>query len=156
MAMSSAVGDPPKKGKKMSAGRRAASRLSSGRCGSKTSGFPAQAANQPGLPSSAQPPGRRSVDESAPHRLRKHQHEGSKCQEQNRTEGTKCPRKPLQPPISSGALPRKLPAPSGKLHAGQLQKGARTRMLLRVQKRFAYCRSGGKLSGPCRGVHQGS
>ena len=120
--MSSAVGDPPKKGKKMSAGRRAASRLSSGRCGSKTSGFPAQAANQPGLPSAAQPPGRRSVDESAPPRLRKHQHEGSKCQEQNRTEGTKCPRKPLQPPISSGALPRKLPAPSGKLHAGQLQK----------------------------------
>ena len=36
------------------------------------------------------------------------------------------------------------------------KKGARTRMLLRVQKCFIYCRSGGKLSGPCRGVHQGS
>ena len=48
--------------------------------------FPAQAANQPGLPSAAQPLRRRGVDQSAPRRLRKHQHEGMKCQEQSKAE----------------------------------------------------------------------
>ena len=157
MAMSTAVGEPLKKGKKMSAGRRAASRLSSGRWGSRLQVFPAQAANQPGLPSAEQPHGQLGVDESAPdesapHRRRKHQ---------------KSVKNRIAP--SAPSVQRSLCNPQSQAEFGQEDRwlhpaspcgtAARTRaprMLLGVQKRLAYCRSCGKLLGSGRRVHQGS
>ena len=116
MAMSTAVGEPLKKGKKMSAGRRAASRLSSGRWGSRLQVFPRSGCKP------ARSAQRRTTSRTAWCRRVRARRVRSppaaqtpeKCQEQNRTVGTKCPKKPLQPPVSSGVWPGRPLAPSGK------------------------------------------
>jgi hypothetical protein len=105
--------------------------------------FPAQAANQPGLPSAAQPLRRRCVDQSASRRLRKHQHEGSMCEEKSQAElcQENCRAGSIrQTPYGTGQLPERRAHQDAALSA---------KALCPLQK-------GGKLSGPRRGVHQGS
>jgi hypothetical protein len=96
--------------------------------------FPAQAANQPGLPSAAQPLRRRCVDQSASRRLRKHQHEGSMCEEKSQAElcQENCRAGSIrQTPYGTGQLPER------RAH----QDAARSAKALCPKKKDASCRA---------------